>query len=133
MRTSNPARIPVWIGLAGMAGWLLSYICPKRQRSYKYGNDQGKSHHRMARISRSERPKDEVGLWSLALELLGAIAIKLVHGYFKSWSSALIVRLKSPAEPELSSAVPFGKTGPKNVSDSPGYRPETTLEKVAGE
>src|ERR1700758_4585788 len=122
MRTSSPARIPVWIGLAGIAGWLLSYIYPKRQRSYEYGNDQGTGHHRIARISKSERPKDKIGLLSLALELLGAIAIKLVYRYLKSWSSGLIVRLKNPPELELTSAVPFNKTGPKNVSDISGHR-----------
>ena len=133
MRTRNPTRIPGWIGLAGIFGWLLSYICSKRQRSYEYGKDQGTTHHRRARISRSERPKDEGGLLSLALELLGAIAIKLVHGYLKSWSSALIIRLKNPPEPKLSSGIPSGKTGPKNVGDVSGNRPETSPEKSAGE
>jgi membrane protein len=129
MRTRNPTRIPGWIGLAGIVGWLLSYICSKRQRSYEYGKDQGTTDHRRARISRSERPKDEGGLLSLALELLGAIAIKLVLGYLKSWSSGPIVRLKNPPEPKLSS----GKTGPKNVGDVSGNRPETSPEKSAGE
>jgi membrane protein len=135
MRTSNPTRIPVWIGLAGIVGWLLSHIFPKRQRTYEHGKDQGTNDHprEITRVSKSERPKDGGGLLSLALELLGAIAIKLMHRYLKSWSSALIALLKNPPEPRLSSGGLFDKTVPKNLGEVSGHRSETLPEKVAGE
>jgi hypothetical protein len=41
----------------------------------------------------------------LVLELLGAVAIRLVQRYFKSWRSTLMVKLHNPPEPQLYSTV----------------------------
>ena len=63
------------------------------------------------------QPKSGGGLLSLALELLGAIAIRLVQRHFKSWSSTLIVKLKNPPGSKLSNGSLPGKIAPKDYSD----------------
>jgi membrane protein len=55
----------------------------------------------------------------LALELLGAIAIKIVQRHFKSWSSTLIVKLKNPPEPKLFNRVLPGKLSNRRSGTSP--------------
>jgi hypothetical protein len=103
LRASIRTRTSVWIGLAAFVGWLLSHIPPKRRRTHARGSDQGANHHsgEITLASKSQRPKSRGGLLSLALELLGAVAIRLVQRYLKSWSSALTVRLKNPPDPQL--------------------------------
>ncbi len=132
LKASIRTRISVWIGLAAIVGWLVSHIPPRRRRTYAHLNDQDKKHHsgEISLASKSERPKSGGGLLSLALELLGAVALRLMQRYFKSWSSALIVSLKNPPEPGLSSGGLSGKTVPKNLSDLSEHRPETSPEKV---
>jgi hypothetical protein len=68
-------RVSVWIGLAVFVGWMLLRILPKKQRTYVTGGIREANHR-------------------LVLELLGAVAIRLVQRYFKSWRSTLIVKLK---------------------------------------
>ena len=48
--------------------------------------------------------QEALKLLSLALELLGAVAIRLAQRYLKSWNSTLMVRLRNPPELQLSSA-----------------------------
>jgi len=70
---------------------------------------------------------------SLALELLGAVAIRLGQRYIKSWSSALTVRLKNPPDPQLSSAVLPRKAAPKDFNNLAEHRAETSPGKAESE
>jgi membrane protein len=132
LRASIRTRISVWIGIAAIVGWLLSHIPRKRRRTYAHGNDQYTNDHsgEIIPASKSERPKSGGGLLSMALELLGAVAIRLTQRYLKSWSSKLIVRLENSPEPQLSSQRLPGKTAPKDFSDLSDHRSQTSPEKV---
>jgi hypothetical protein len=102
LKTSVRTRISVWIGLAAFVGWMLSRILPQKQRTYVPGRI-GEANHRSGEIKptgKSKERKDQGGLLALALELLGAVAIRLVQRYFKSWRSTLMVKLhNSPFRP----------------------------------
>ena len=106
LKASIRTRISVWIGLAAFVGWMLLRILPKKkQRTYVPGRIR-EANPRSAEIRsarKSGQLKDQGGLLSLVLELLGAVAIRLVQRYFKSWRSTLIVKLNNPPEPKLSS------------------------------
>src|SRR5271157_5695076 len=98
LKTSIRTRTPVWIGLAAIVGWLLSHVSPKKRRTYAHGSDHDANHHseKITLASRQKQPKSGGGLLSLALELLGAVAIRLMQRYFKTWSTTLTVALKDP-------------------------------------
>ena len=81
---------------------------------------------------KSEQRKDQGGLLSLVLELLGAVAISLVQRYFKSWRSTLIVKLHNPPEPLLSSTG-LPKAAPKDGKSLPDQQSEISPEKVESE
>jgi membrane protein len=67
----------------------------------------------------------------MALELLGAVAIRLMQRYAKSWGSALMVQVKnSPHGPEFSSS--STKTGASTLAEVHD-RSETAPEKLAAE
>lgn len=132
LKASIPTRISVWIGLAAVVGWLLSHIPGKRRRTYAHGKDRDTNQHsgETTLASKSERPKSGGGLLSLALELLGAVAIKLMRRYLKSWSSTLLRRLENPPELKLSSAGLSGKIAPENFNNLSDQRSETAPEKI---
>jgi membrane protein len=101
-------RTSVWIGLAALVGWLLSHFPSKERRTYSHESDH-EAKYRSEKVTPATRqPKSGGGLLSLAFELLGAVAIRLMQRYFKTWSSTLIVALKD-AEPRTPAA-PQGKT-----------------------
>jgi hypothetical protein len=107
LKASIRTRISVWIWLAAFVGWMLSRILPKKQRTYVPGRIR-EANHRSEEIRPARKPeqlKDQGGLLSLALELLGAVAIRLMQRYFKSWRSTLMVKLHNPPEPQLYSTV----------------------------
>jgi hypothetical protein len=85
LKASIRARISVWIGLAAFIGWMLSRNFPKKQRTYAPSRIREADHRseEIRLVRKSEQPKDQGGLLSLALELLGATAIRLVQRYFK--------------------------------------------------
>jgi hypothetical protein len=97
LKASLRTRTSVWIGLAAIVGWLLSHVPAKRRRTYVHGSDQGEKHHpeEITLSAKTKHPKGRGGLLSLAIELLGAVAIRLLQRYLKSWSSTLIVTLKN--------------------------------------
>src|ERR1700746_360698 len=132
LKASVPTRISFWIGLAAIVGWLLSHIPGKRGRTYAHGNDRDTNQHsgETTLASKSQRPKSEGGLLSLALELFGAVAIRLMRRYLKSWTSTLLLRLEKKPAPTLSSAGLIGKTAPKSLNDLPDQRSETSPEKI---
>ena len=96
MKASIRTRTSAWIGLAAIVGWLLSHLPPKKQRTYPHGSDHDANHHseKITLAARQNPPKSGGRLLSLALELLGAVAIRLMQRYFKTWSTTLIVELK---------------------------------------
>jgi membrane protein len=122
LKASIRARISVWVGLAAFVGWMLSRILPKKQRTYVPGRIR-EANHRSEEIRPARKPeqlKDQGGLLSLALELLGAVAIRLMQRYFKSWRSTLMVKLHNPPEPQLSPT----KAVPKAGNSLPEHRSE---------
>jgi membrane protein len=132
LKASIRTRLPVWVGLAAFVGWVLSRITPKKPRTYVSGRIQESYHHsgEIKSTEKSKQPQDQGGLLSLLLELLGAITIKLVQRYFKSWRSTLIVKLQNP--PEFSAGLPR-KPAPKDRNTLPDHRSETSPEKAESE
>ena len=135
LKASIRTRLSVWIGLAAFVGWVLSRTLPKKQRAYVPGRIR-EANHRSEEIkssAKSEPLKDQGGLLSLVLELLGAVAIRLVQRYFKSWRSTLIVKLHNPPEPRLSSTGLPAKAVPKGGKSLPDHRSEILPEKTDSE
>ena len=132
LKASLRTRTSVWIGLAAIVGWLLSHVPAKRRRTYVRGSDQGEKHHsgEITLAAETKHPKGRGGLLSLAIELLGAVAISLVQRYLKSWSSTLIVTLKNPPKSRPSSRGVPSETAPKDFSDLYDQRSEIPSEKL---
>jgi membrane protein len=126
-KASIRTRTSIWIGLAAIVGWLLSYLPSKKRRTYGRESVHNVNQHseKITLASRQKEPKSGFGLFSLALELLGAVAIRLMQRYFKTWSSTLILALKD-AEPQTSEGLP-AKNSPKDFHLRSGFEisPET--------
>src|SRR6476660_69676 len=91
LNASFRTRISVWIGLAAFVGWVLSRLPPRKRPTLAKTIQE--ANHRSEEIKptgKSKQRKDQGGLLSLVVELLGAVAISLVQRYFKSWRSTLI-------------------------------------------
>ena len=131
LKASLRTRTSVWIGLAAIVGWLLAHVPAKRRRTYVRGSDQGEKHHsgEITLFAKTKHPKGRSGLLSLAIELLGAVAISLVQRYLKSWSSTLIVTLKNPPKSRPSSRGVPSESAPKDFSDLDDQRSEIPPEK----
>jgi hypothetical protein len=114
---------------------MLSCILPKKQRTYVPGRigDANQPSKEMRPVRKPEQLKDQGGLLSLVLELLGAVAIRLVQRYFKSWRSTLMVKLHNPPEPRLSSTGLPKKAVPKGGKSLPDHRSEISSEKAESE
>ena len=128
-------RISVLIGLAAIVGWLLSHVFPKRRRAYAPGSARD-ANHRSGEIilpSKFKQTKSGGGLLSLALELLGAVAIRLLRRYLKSWSSTLVVKIENPSELQSSSADLPKKVISKDSHNPSDHRGEVSPEKVDSE
>jgi membrane protein len=124
---SSRSRISVWIGLAAFAGWALSRLLPGKRPTYVSKTNQ-EADHRSGEIKptgKSKQRKDQGGLISLVLELLGAVAISLGQRYFKSWRSALIASLHNQARPKLSPSDLPRKATPKNSNSLSDHGSET--------
>ncbi len=120
LQLTGCTRTSVWVGLAAIVGWLLAQISTKKRKTYAVGNDQDRNRpsSEIKLVPKSERPKGGGGLWSLVLELLMAIALRLGQRYVKSWSSSVMVQLKTPTEPETSVTALPGKISPQNLNFS---------------
>jgi membrane protein len=131
LKASLRTRTSVWIGLAAIVEWLLSHVPAKRRRTYVRGSDQGEKHHsgEITLATKTKQPKGGGGLFSLAVELLGAVAIRLLQRYLKSWSSTLIVTLNNPPTGRSSSEGVPSKTAPKEFSNLSDRRSEISLKK----
>jgi membrane protein len=113
-------RTSVWVGVAAIVGWLLAQIRPTKSKTYALGKDRDRNRpsSELKVVPKSERPKSGGGLWSLILELLMAIALRLGQRYVKSWSSSVMVQLKTPTEAETSVKTLPGKISPQNLNFS---------------
>ena len=131
MKASIDTRISAWLGLAAIVGWMLSHIPSRRRQIYADQSDQGTNHDsRLITLdSKSERPKSGGGLLSLALELLVAVAIRLMQRSFKAWNTKLLATINHP---EAHSSPGFPATNaPKvltNVSDYPSQISPESVE-----
>src|ERR1700746_27462 len=116
LKASLRSRTSVWIGVAAIVGVRLSVVPAKRRRTYGGGSDQGEKHHswEITPSSKTKHPKGRGGLLSLAIELLGAVAISFVQRYAKSWSSRLLVTLKNSSQNRSSFGDVPSKTAPKD-------------------
>jgi Virulence factor BrkB len=121
-------RISILVGLVTIAGWLLSRVPSKRQRIDARVRDQDINPHSLKIMAGSKQPKSGGGLLSLTLELLGAVAIRLVQRYFKAWRSALVVALQNSEA--MSSGAPPSRTAPKDFHNLPDPRSEISPEKM---
>ncbi len=130
-KASIRTRTSVWIGLPAIVGWLFSDLFSKKRRTYAHESVHDVNQHseKIRLASRQKQPESGGGLFSLALELLGAVAIRLMQRYFKTWSSTLILALKD-AEPRASEDLP-GKNSPKDFHHRSGF--ELSPETVEGE
>jgi membrane protein len=120
LQLKGRARTSVWVWLAAVAGWLLAQIPTKKRKTYPVGNDQdgNRPSGEIKLVPKFERPKSGGGLWSLVLELLMAIGLRLGQRYVKSWSSSVMVQLKTPTEPKTSVTALPGKISPQNLNFS---------------
>jgi membrane protein len=132
LKTSSGKHIAVGIGLMAIVTWLLSQVPLKRRRTNLQGKDQGKNHYarEIRPASKFRQPKSRGRLLSLAVELLGAVAIRLLRRYLKSWSSTLVARLKNPPDPELHSGGVSGQNLPKTSDDLLNHQSEALPEKI---
>jgi hypothetical protein len=135
LKASIRTRISVYIGIAAFVGWVISHISPKRRRTYAHGGDQDANHPsgETTLTSKSQQAKRGSGLLPLALELLGAVAIRLVQRYLKSWSSSLVLRLQNPPEPRLSSVSVLRKPALKASNNLSDHRSEILPKELDSE
>ena len=133
LKASIRTRTSLWIGIAAIVGWLLSRVPPKSQRVYARGSDQDTNHHsgKIMLTSKSKRPESGRGLLSLTLELLVAVAIKLMQRHLKAWSSTLIADLKKTEA--RSSAALLGGTVPKDSNNLSNHQSKMSPEHVESE
>jgi membrane protein len=133
LKASIRTRTSLWIGIAAIVGWLLSRVPLKSQRVYARGSDQDTNQHsgKIMLTSKSKRPESGRGLLSLTLELLGAVAIRLLQRHLKAWSSTLIADLKKPEA--RSSAALLGGTAPKDFNNLSDHQSKISPENVESE
>jgi membrane protein len=134
-RTSVRTRVSVWIGPALFVGWALSRLLPEKRRTHATGSVQEGIHcsREINSAGQSKQRKEQGGLFSLVLELLGAVAVSLGRRYFKSWRSSLIVKLHPPPAPKLSSSDLSRKATPRDYHSLPKHRSDTSPEKANSE
>jgi membrane protein len=121
LKASIRTRTSVWIGLAAFVGWVLSHFLPggKTHAQPIEPRDQPKE---LTRSFKPRKQKDGGGPLSLILELLGAVAIRLLQGYLKSWSSTLMVTLKNSPESSRPSEILAAKSSLRNSGELPDHR-----------
>ena len=105
LKASIRTRISIWVRASGIWGvGALTYFVQKanlRAREYSRAD-----HHsgEIKLAGKSKQLKDSGGVLSLVLELLGAIAIRLLQRYLKCGVLHSIVKLRNP--PESSAGLP---------------------------
>ncbi len=127
LKTSLRTRTAVWIGLAATVGWLLSRLPAKRRRIYV----RPREHDEKRLADKTKHPKGRGGVLSLAIELSGAVAIRLAQRYVKTWRSALIAQIENSSDGAAAS-----NSSTKNVRmviPELHERSQTAPEKLAAE
>ena len=135
LRGSGRDRARSGILWAGVVGWLISRFFRKSQKASvtlaKKAERQLSQQFTSGRVT--TQAKSERGILSLVLELFGAIAIKLVQRFFKSWRSTLIESLENPKKTESAFEALPDKAAPKYSSnladDGSGISPERSSQK----
>jgi Virulence factor BrkB len=128
-------QISVWIGLAAFVGWVLSRF-PARKGPTYVAQSTLEANHGSGEIKptgSSKRQKNQAGLLSLVLELVGAVAIRLMQLSFSFWRSALIAKLRHPPEPKLPFTSFSTKATQTDGKSLPDHGSETSPEKVESE
>jgi uncharacterized BrkB/YihY/UPF0761 family membrane protein len=128
----SPNGTALWIGL-GIVGWLLSRFLRKRRKTFATLTEKAERFplQRIASVLAIKQTQSGRGILSLAIELLGAVAIRLAQRYVKSWSFALMVQIKnSPDVSEFSSSPTKARP---NALPELHNRSETTAEKAVAE
>ena len=124
--------IPFWVVYGVVVGWLVSPFSRRRHQTSVTAVSEEVERQPLQRnssVHKTQHAKSGRGAWSLAIELLAAVAIRLAQRHVKSWSSALIVQIKnSPDGPApLSSSTKTGRSAIPELDD----RIETSPEKPA--
>src|ERR1700722_6159640 len=135
LKASRQPHISVWIGLAAFVGWALSRLLPGKRPTYVLKTNQ-EANHRSGEINptgKSKQRKEQGGILSLVVELLGAVENSVGQRYFKSWRSSLIADLHNQARPKLSSSDLPRKGTPKNSGSLSDHGSETPAAEVESE
>lgn len=134
MKALVRARLSVWLGVAAFVGWVLSRMTGRKREKVPVRTKEVYYPSKKIRVTGKSKPeKEHGGILSLALELLGAVAIKLGQRYFKTWRSELLARMDNP--PSLTLSPSPLQTGTKSnvlgtLPDHRGEPPEVGTEKV---
>jgi membrane protein len=130
LKTSISTHTSGWIGPALFLGWMLLRL-PPQKRPPQGSESHQEALHRSGENKPIGKPKpwkERGGPLSLVLELVGAVVFSLLQRYLKSWRSALLLKLRKPPEPQLSSAdlprKPTLKDGNGLPNDRVGSSPE---------
>jgi membrane protein len=110
-----------------VGGWLISRFSRKRQRALPDRARQAeRSLEKGARLKRVKDSRGGLGIWSLGLELIGAVAIRLVQQYAKSWSAGLVAQIKNPPVTPSSpgAGIKMVAGAPLQAEGAPGRIPE---------
>jgi len=121
--------IPFWVGYGVVVGWLVSPFFRRRHQTSVTAVSEEVERQPLQRnssVHKTKHGKSGRGIWSLAIELLAAVAIRLAQRHVKSWSSALIVQIKnSPDGPApLSSSTKTGRGAIPELHDRIEPAPE---------
>src|SRR5580692_7587634 len=90
--------IPFWVGYGVVFGWLFSSFSRRHQQTSVTPVSETFERQPLPRnssVHKTKQAKSGRGIWSLAIELLVAVAIRLAQRQVKSWSSALIGQIKN--------------------------------------
>jgi membrane protein len=86
-----------FLWLAFLVGaWLISRFSGKREKAFADRSEpSNRSLEKKVRFKPVKDSKKGLGILSLGLELAGAVAIRLVQRYAKTWSAGLVSQIKS--------------------------------------
>jgi membrane protein len=106
---------------------------PKRRNVPVSIKEANHSSEKIRPAGKSKPGKAQGGLFSLVLELLGGVAIKLLQRYFKAWRSELVARIEDPPDLTLSSAGLPARAAPNGSDSLRDHRSEIPRERVEPE
>ena len=90
--------IPFWVVYGVVVAWLVSPFSRRRHQTSVTAVSEEVERQPLQRnssVHKTQHAKSGRGIWSLAIELLAAVAIRLAQRHVKSWSSALIVQINN--------------------------------------